>query len=59
MDIRNVDENESVVEGSIDATKVKALEKLPCVEYVRVTFTYEAEYPPGDPRDINGVGGLE
>jgi hypothetical protein len=59
MEVRSVDEDQSVVEGTIDAWKVKALEKLACVEYVRVIFTYDVEYPPGDPRDINGVGGIE
>jgi hypothetical protein len=59
MGIRSVDEDQSVVEGSIDACKVKELEHLDCVDYVRVTFTYEAEYPPGDPRDTNQRGGME
>jgi len=59
MTIQNVDEDESIVEGTIDAGKVKPLNSLPCVEYVRVLFTYEAEYPPGDPRDTNNQGGLE
>ena len=45
--------------GTIEASKVKVLEKLDCVDYVRVMFTYEAEYPPDDPRDTNQRGGLE
>jgi hypothetical protein len=26
------------------------------VEYVRTIFTYVADYPPGDPRDLDKVG---
>jgi len=55
MEIRNADDDNSVVEGSIDAGKVHDLEKLDCVDYVRRVFTYEANYPPGDPRDRDGL----
>ena len=55
MEIRNADDDNSVVEGSIDAGKVHDLEKLDCVDYVRRVFTYEANYPPGDPRDRDGM----
>jgi hypothetical protein len=51
--VRSADDDNSVVEGLIDAHKVHALEKLPCVDYVRKVFTYEANFPPGDPRDID------
>jgi hypothetical protein len=44
-----------VVEGTIDASLVHDLEKLDCVEYVRTVFTYNANYPPGDPRDRDGI----
>ena len=53
LDVRSADDDNSVVEGLIDAHKVHALEQLPCVDYVRKVFTYEANYPPGDPRDID------
>ena len=56
MDVRNADDNNSVVEGSCDAAKVHELQKLDCVDYVRTVFTYFADYPPGDPRDKDGVG---
>ena len=55
MEIRSIDEDESVIEGTIDNSKVHALEKMDCVDYVRVAFTYAANYPPGDPRDRDGV----
>ena len=59
MDVRSVDEERSIVDGSINTRKLHDLETLDCVDYVRVTFTYEAEYPPGDPRDTDNAGGLE
>ena len=31
------------------------LKKLDCVDYVRTILTYEAEFPPGHPRDVNGM----
>jgi hypothetical protein len=55
VQIENADDDNSVVEGTIDASKVAALEKLDCVDYVRKVFTYEANYPPGDPRDVDRV----
>ncbi len=53
LEVRSADDDNSVVEGLIDASKVHALEQLPAVDYVRKIFTYEADYPPGDPRDRN------
>jgi hypothetical protein len=46
-------EDSGVVEGMIDAYKVEDLRKLAEVQYVRVEMTYDANYPPGDPRDTN------
>jgi len=54
MEIRSVDEENGVVEGSIEAGRLLELKQLPCVEYVRSVFTYVADYPPGDPRDQDG-----
>jgi hypothetical protein len=53
VSILSADDDNSVVEGTVDAHKVHELEKLDCVDYVRKVFTYEANYPPGDPRDID------
>ena len=53
VDIAN-DDN-SVVHGQIELEKVHALEGLDCVDYVRKVFTYHASFPPGDPRDRDGV----
>jgi hypothetical protein len=55
LDVSRVDDDASVVEGTIEATKVHALHGVECVRYVRVVFTYEANFPPGDPRDRDGV----
>jgi hypothetical protein len=55
MEISGADDDNSVVEGTIDVCKVYELQKLDAVDYVRTVFTYDAEYPPGDPRDTNGI----
>ncbi|HMB95334.1 MAG TPA: hypothetical protein VKK61_04775 [Tepidisphaeraceae bacterium] len=41
--IDNADDDNSVIEGTVDVGKVKDLEKLDCVNYVRTVFTYDAE----------------
>jgi len=51
VEVRCADDDSSVVEGVIETFKVKELEKLQCVDYVRTTFSWIADYPPGDPRD--------
>ena len=55
MEVRSADDDKSVVEGTIDECRVHDLEKLDCVDYVRKVFTYYANFPPGDPRDRDGV----
>jgi hypothetical protein len=55
MEVSCADDDNSVVEGTIDVCKVHELQKLDAVDYVRTVFTYDAEYPPGDPRDTNGI----
>jgi hypothetical protein len=56
MEIRALDDAASVVEGTIEACKVKELERLEAVDYVRVVFTYVADYPAGDPRNLDPIG---
>ena len=51
VDVADVDANEGVIEGTVDASRVKEIEKLPCVKYVRTVLNYTADYPAGDPRD--------
>jgi hypothetical protein len=55
VDVRSADDDTSVVEGVCETAKVHALEKLDCVDYVRTTFTWIADYPAGDPRDQDKV----
>lgn len=55
MEVARADDDNSVVEGSIDSSRLHELEKLDCVNYVRRVFSYDANYPPGDPRDKDGV----
>jgi len=54
MEICNADDDNSVVEGSIETHKVHDLEKLDCVDYVRKVISYDVNFPPGDPRDRDG-----
>ncbi len=54
MTIASTDDDNSVVQGEIDTRKLAHLHKLPCVSYIRTVFTYLADYPPGDPRDLDG-----
>ena len=57
VEIRTADDDNSVVEGSLETCNVHQVEKLDCVQYVRKGMTYNAEYPAGDPRDKNqGMG---
>jgi hypothetical protein len=55
VDVRSADDDNSVVEGVCETAKVNAIEKLDCVDYVRTTFTWIADYPAGDPRDQDKV----
>lgn len=54
LDITSADNDNGVVEGTIDVVRVRDLEKLDSVDYVRTVFTYDADFPPGDPRDRDG-----
>ncbi len=51
MEIDSVDEDNGVVEGVIEAAKVRGIEKMEGIDYVRTQYSYIADYPPGDPRD--------
>ena len=55
MEISRVNDEQSIVEGSIDAAKAHDLNLVEHVRYVRSVFTYLANYPPGDPRDTDGL----
>jgi hypothetical protein len=55
LSVANSDDNSGVVEGTVLSEKVQDLQKLDCVDYVRTTFSWIADYPPGDPRDLDKV----
>ena len=54
LEVQNVNKDQGVIEGSCPVSKVKTIDHLPGVSYVRSVFTYIADYPPGDPRDLDG-----
>ena len=54
VEVHKADDDNSVVEGSIESCKVHELEKLDCVDYVRKVISYDVNFPPGDPRDRDG-----
>jgi pimeloyl-ACP methyl ester carboxylesterase len=45
LQVESVDNDTSVVEGTVDAAQLAALESAPSVQYVRKEFTYIAESP--------------
>jgi FlaA1/EpsC-like NDP-sugar epimerase len=55
VEIFSTDEENDVVEGAIESSKIVEIEKIPGVNYVRTVSTYIADYPAGDPRDKDGV----
>ncbi|HEX4056284.1 MAG TPA: hypothetical protein VHX86_18640 [Tepidisphaeraceae bacterium] len=54
--VSDVDEDNGVVEGTIETAKARSLEKLEFVKYVRTVFNYIADYPAGDPRNLDPDG---
>ena len=54
LEVSNVDDDRSIVEGTIHAHRVHDLKQVRFVRYVRTVFTYDANFPPGDPRDRDG-----
>jgi hypothetical protein len=54
LEVCAVNNDEGVIEGSIDTEKVHGLKAVPGVCYVRSVFSYTADYPVGDPRDKDG-----
>lgn len=52
--ISNVNQDVGAVEGSVESDKVHVIQQFEFVDAVRTTFSYIADYPPGDPRDRDG-----
>ena len=55
LEVSETDRDEGIVQGVINAAKLSELQKLECVNYVRTVMTYVADFPPGDPRDLDGA----
>jgi hypothetical protein len=53
LDVRGIDQSQCAIEGTINAAKVRELEHHVGVQYVRCVYSYIADYPVGDPRDLN------
>ena len=53
--VADVNAEEGVIEGSVEAHRVDELKKVRGVRYVRSVFTYTADFPAGDPRDLDGA----
>ena len=51
LSVSDVNQEEGVIEGSIESDRVPKLKGVPGVTYVRSVFSYTADYPVGDPRD--------
>jgi hypothetical protein len=51
MTVESTDADNGVIEGTILADKLGHIRAWPCVEYVRVDFTYIADSPPGGSRN--------
>jgi hypothetical protein len=54
LEVFKVDNDESTVDGTIEADKVRTLKDVESVRFVRSILTYTVDYPPGDPRDKDG-----
>lgn len=52
LEVRDINLERCCLEGTIDAGKLRPMEELPGVQYVRCVYSYIADYPTGDPRDL-------
>ena len=55
--ITNINEDMAAIEGSCESNRICLIERMEFVEAVRTTFSYIADYQPGDPRDQDGPDG--
>ena len=53
--ITSINEDVAAIEGSCESNRICVIEKMEFVEAVRTTFSYIADYQPGDSRDQDGV----
>lgn len=47
--------DQHVVEGAVESSRLREIDELPGVNYVRAVFTYVADFAAGDPRDKDEV----
>lgn len=52
--IVNINQDVGAIEGSCESNRVHFVQQMEFVEAARTTFSYIADYPPGDPRDQDG-----
>ena len=53
--ITSVDSELGSIVASCESNRVPVIEKMEFVQAVRTMFSYVADYPVGDPRDIDGA----
>ena len=53
--ITSINEDVAAIEGSCESNRICVIQQMEFVEAVRTTFSYIADYQPGDPRDQDGV----
>lgn len=53
LEIGQSDADNGSIEGSIRSDRLPDLRAVPGVKYVRISMEYIADYPTGDPRDLD------
>ena len=53
--ISSVDSNMGTIVASCESNRLSVIERMEFVQAVRTTFSYVADYPSGDPRDVDGL----
>ena len=51
--VSNLDTENCIIEGTIDTCKLHALNSCEFVKYVRTVFSYIADFPEGDSRNLD------
>lgn len=55
LEVREIHADQTAIEGTIDAGKIRGMEALAEVEYVRCVYSYIADFPDDDPRNVSEV----
>jgi len=53
LEVSQSDPDNGSIEGSIQSNRLPELRAVAGVKYVRITMEYIADYPTGDPRDLD------